>query len=168
MRKLFALILLVSTSAFADCNFSSYKEGFFSNSKTKDKLYSKIIGKNCIDAKQVLVIESSEGNEIYRYEDKNVFKNKSQELEKDYITTVLNWPLREPLFSNADSLPDWDHVEANPFDYFITFSIDKQKYTDYRENSWKVYSHAVGYESGKTIIYDQSERKVVVLFTTDP
>lgn len=176
-------ILTVNT-ANAECNYNTTKKVYFSSDSKKDKFIVEIKGKTCSNAHISIRIVNSKNQVLYDFKDKDTLYDENREEILYYTTSgkkiniedliVKNIPdniafiLRDESFSNTSNLPKWQPSKDYCSNNLQHVYVSKDYYNKLRNKKWHTFTHPVGYEYNRLIVYDQNQGSVVIICGRSP
>jgi hypothetical protein len=170
-RVLFLSILLFSAvPALAEttpCNIRREKAISFSEDKPTDRLIVTIRGRTCDTAVERIRIVGSTGKLLYQYSEslRNHFTEKISKADAERAMEVV---LGEDQVQSTRDLPAWQpeeqYYEANS----QNISVSEEYYKDIRKRGWRTFSHQMGYEAYRFIVYDRERQKAIEVSSGSP
>ena len=76
--------------------------------------------------------------------------------------------LGEDQVKSTRALPEWQpeeqYYEANS----QNISVSEEYYNDIRKRGWRTFSHQIGYEGYRFIVYDREQKKAIEVSSGSP
>jgi len=170
-RVLFSSILIsVVVPAFAQttpCNINREKAISFSEDEPIDRLIVTIRGRTCDSAVERIRIVNSRGKLLYQYSEplRNHFTEKISKADAERAMEVV---LGEDQVQSTSALPEWQpeeqYYEANS----QNISVSEEYYKDIRKRRWRTFSHQMGYEGYRFIVYDREQQLPIEVSNGSP
>ena len=167
---LLSILVLFAVSALAEttpCNIRREKAISFSEDKPTDKLIVTIRGRTCDTAVERIRIVSSTGKLLYQHSEplRNYFTEKITKADAERAMEVV---LGEDQVKSTRALPEWQpeeqYYEANS----QNISVSEEYYNDIRKRGWRTFSHQIGYEGYRFIVYDREQKKAIEVSSGSP
>ena len=167
---LISILMSFTVTALAQttpCNVERQKAISFSQDTPTDKVIATIRGKTCDTAMTRIRILDATGRLLYRYSEplKNAFMRKITKADADRAMEVI---LGEDQFRSTSDLPEWQpeeqYYEANS----QNVSVSEEYHKDIRNRKWRTFSHQVGYEGYRVIVYDREQQKTIEVSRGSP
>ncbi|MBM4297546.1 MAG: hypothetical protein FJ143_07370 [Deltaproteobacteria bacterium] len=109
----------------------------------------------------------AKGELLYQYSEplRNNFMRKITRADAEAAMEVI---LGEDQVKSTNDLPEWQpegqYYEANS----QKISVPDDYYKDIRERQWRTFSHQVGYEGYRFIVFDREQRKAIEVSRGSP
>src|SRR6266853_3055740 len=168
---LFLLILtLVTVPALGEttpCNIRREKAISFSEDNPTDKIIVTIRGRTCDVAVERIRIVGSTGKLLYQYSEplRNHFTRKINKADTERAMDVI---LGEDQFQSTRALPVWQPKEQYYAANSQNISVSQEYYKDIRKRGWRTFSHHMGYEGYRVIVYDREQQKAIEVSSGSP
>jgi hypothetical protein len=170
--------------ANAECNYKNKKMAYFSSDAKKDKFIVETTGKTCSNAHISIRIVNSKDKVLYEFKDKDTLYDENKEEILYYTTSgkkiniedliIKNIPdtiafiLREEAFSYTSNLPKWQPIKDFYKNNLENIYVSEDFYRMLGQKKWHTFTHPVGYEDDRLIVYDQSQGSVVIVSGRSP
>jgi len=170
-RVLFlSILMLFAVPALAEtapCNIRREKAISFSEDKPTDKLIVTIRGRTCDTAVERIRIVGSTGKLLYQYSEplRNHFTRKINKVDTERAMEVI---LGEDQFQSTRDLPVWQPEEQYYAANSQNISVSQEYYEDIRKRRWRTFSHQMGYEGYRVIVYDREQEKAIEVSRGSP
>ena len=153
--------------ATAECDLTGSQYVHFSSSEYIDKITTSISGETCTLAKAVTRITDSHQNIVYEYKF-DLSDGFRDEITKEDGLRVIRLHNRVEMFESTKDLPKWESPDSYYDKYSQEISLPKDEYELLQTKNWITYSHQVGYEGYKTVVYDRDNNLVKEVTSGSP
>ena len=141
----------------------------FSSEEPTDVITSRVVaGDDCSKGFEHITIKKANGYWLYEYYAPLRQYFRSQPVTISDVRRVVEDNLSERHFSTTNSLPKWQEEEAYYESNYQELSVSSKRYEFYRSKQWTMYSHQVGYEGLKIIVYDRKSGTVIEVSSGGP
>jgi hypothetical protein len=170
-RVLFlSILMLFAVPALAEtalCNIRREKAISFSEDNPTDKIIVTIRGRTCDTALERIRIVGSAGNLLYQYSEplRNHFTRKINKADTERAMEVI---LGEDQFQSTRALLVWQPKEQYYAANSQNISVSQEYYKDIRKRGWRTFSHQMGYEGYRIIVYDREQKKAIEVSSGSP
>ncbi len=157
IRIFVIFLILAPIYSWADCSYEKSINIAFKNDDATDILTSRVVaGEDCSKGFEHITIKTKNGYWLYEYYSP-LAKYFRRPVTKDDVIRVVENNLSERYFSKSSQLPKWQEPDKYYDAHSGEISVPKEKYIHYKTKEWLTYSHQVGYEGFKTIVYDRDK-----------
>lgn len=151
--------------AYPSCHVHKSQPVHFANATSKDLLEISIGTGPCYAATLSIVVRSEYGEILYAYVDrfkKHVATHWADEGLPDSAAKFVDDELSNAVYPASD-LPKWeepnDYYESN----YQTVQIPKARYEVLKRTKAPILSHRTYYEGWRTVTYDETAKKAVIV-----
>ena len=170
---LFFLALLSVTSpkptsrALPSCNVDRTAQIHFSSASSFDTLRVAVRGNPCWEGMATISITRKNGEVIYRRDQRFKVLTPAQwddpNLQMD-AERFVKYTIEEGIIGESSKLPPW---EGNGDDFYeknaTSLAVSPERYESLRKQNLPVFYHQTYYEGGVDLVYDPSQKTVVIV-----
>ena len=168
MHRVF-FILFLPQVVWANCSYEKTMNIAFSSEDATDVITSRVVaGDDCSKGFEHITIKKTNGWWLYEYYAPLSHYFRNQPVTTDDVKRIVESNLSERYFSNTSLLPKWQESEGYYESNYQEISVSKEQYQLYLSKKWPTYSHQVGYEGSKVIVYDRDSDRVVEVSSGSP
>ena len=107
------------------------------------------------------------GRLLYQYSEplKNAFTERISKVDAERAMEII---LGDDQVRSTSDLPVWQPEEQYYEEISQNLSVSEVYYKDIQKRGWRTFSHQIGYEGYRVIVYDRKQKKALEVSSGSP